>query len=196
MSKRLRDVKESIQSVAPKQVKKHWSLGLIESMKDVDLIYKETERIVTIRDKYPKAKVHYLVLPKDNISSIYKLGKEHVSLIKEFGELYKLIQEEHKDYTLNAGFHAMPSMQRLHMHIISIDMVSPCLKNKIHWNSFTTAFFKPYEDVLEELTKYGCIKKITNDEHKKLMTTPLKCNQCAFIPKNIPQLKEHLLSHI
>ena len=34
-----------------------------------------------------------------------------------------------------------PSMQQLHMHIISEDMNSESLKNKKHWNSFCSEFF-------------------------------------------------------
>ena len=29
----------------------------------------------------------------------------------------------------------------LHMHVISQDFDSPCLKTKKHWNSFTTSYF-------------------------------------------------------
>lgn len=131
-------------SSKPKQTK-HWSLGLLESMKDPECIVKQTKNVVVITDKYPKAKLHYLVLPTDEINSIYKLTKAHIGLLEEFNKLFQEIQSEHKDYELKAGFHAVPSMQRMHMHIISIDMISPCLKTKIHWNSFTTPFFKPYE---------------------------------------------------
>lgn len=131
---------------------KHWSLGLVESMNDPDTIVKETDDTVIIHDKYPKAKIHYLVLPKDNINSIYKLNSSHVSLLEEFGKLYEDIKSELKGHNLRAGFHAVPSMQRLHMHIISTDMVSPCLKTKIHWNSFTTKFFLPYQGKLIEMT--------------------------------------------
>lgn len=38
------------------------------------------------------------------------------------------------------GFHAEPSMRRLHLHVISRDFYSPCLKTKKHWNSFNTPF--------------------------------------------------------
>lgn len=123
---------------------KHWSLGLADAMKDPDAIVRKTKYCVIIKDKYPKAKIHYLVLPQENISSIYVLNKSHLKLLEEFGKLFKEIQEE-VEVTLRAGFHAVPSMQRLHMHIISTDMVSPCLKTKVHWNSFTTDFFKSYE---------------------------------------------------
>ncbi|XP_013146768.1 PREDICTED: aprataxin [Papilio polytes] len=193
MSKRLMSKNSQNELSKPK---KHWSMGLVESMKDADLIYKDSDRIVVIRDKYPKAKIHFLVLPKENITSIYKLTTKDVALLQEFGEILKMIQIEHKNHHLNAGFHAVPSMQRLHMHIISKDMVSPCLKTKVHWNSFTTALFKPYNDVLEELKKYGSIKEVANEEYKTLKSAPLKCNQCSYVPKNIPQLKEHLLTHL
>ncbi|KAJ8716054.1 hypothetical protein PYW08_013339 [Mythimna loreyi] len=173
---------------------KHWSLGLLESMKDPESVVKRTKQTVVIKDKYPKAKIHYLVLPQDDINSIYKLDKSHIKLLEEFGDVFKDIQNE-TDLPLRAGFHAVPSMQRMHMHIISTDMVSPCLKTKVHWNSFTTKHFRPYADVLEELKEKGCIEKMSPELHKSLMSTELQCNQCSYKPKNMPQLKEHLLTH-
>lgn len=128
--------------------KGHWSLGLLESMKDPRAIVKETENIVVIRDKYPKAKTHYLALSRENIDSIYNLNKTHIELLHDFGSIFKAIQKDHMNIELQAGFHAIPSMKRLHMHIISRDMISPCLKTKIHWNSFTTPFFISYDGVL------------------------------------------------
>ena len=38
------------------------------------------------------------------------------------------------------GYHLQPSMNRLHLHTVSKDFISPCLKTKAHWNSFNTAF--------------------------------------------------------
>ncbi|XP_072947332.1 aprataxin [Epargyreus clarus] len=179
-----------------KKNNKHWSLGLIESMNDPKHIYKETDRVVVIKDKYPKAKIHYLMLPRDNIESIHKLNKKHISILKEFGSILQDIIEENKDVTLKAGFHAVPSMQRLHMHIISTDMVSPCLRTKIHWNSFTTDFFIPYEDVLRKIEQNGHIEVMSTDLHKSLLATKLKCNKCSYVPRNMPQLRKHLAKHV
>ncbi len=39
------------------------------------------------------------------------------------------------------GFHAKPSMDHLHLHVLSTDFLSPCLKTKKHWNSFNTEHF-------------------------------------------------------
>lgn len=42
------------------------------------------------------------------------------------------------------GYHAEPSMQQVHLHVISTDFNSPSLKTKKHWNSFNTAYFVPH----------------------------------------------------
>lgn len=120
---------------------KSWTMSLLDTMKDPASIVKKTENAVVIMDKYPKAKLHYLVLPYEDISSITKLSSAHLPLIDEFRKLFKEVRNENPSLHLRAGFHAVPSMYRLHMHVISTDMVSPCLKTKLHWNSFTTANF-------------------------------------------------------
>jgi aprataxin len=50
------------------------------------------------------------------------------------------------------GFHAVPSMDLLHAHIVSQDFDSSWLKTKKHWNSFASEFFLSAEFVLSELT--------------------------------------------
>lgn len=42
---------------------------------------------------------------------------------------------------IRLGYHAIPSLSLLHLHIVSSDLESPALKNKKHWNSFATPFF-------------------------------------------------------
>jgi aprataxin len=46
-------------------------------------------------------------------------------------------------------------MRQLHLHVISQDFNSPSLKNKKHWNSFTSAFFLDSVDVMEEIDQQG-----------------------------------------
>mmetsp|Transcript_29843 Transcript_29843/g.47856 ORF Transcript_29843/g.47856 Transcript_29843/m.47856 type:complete len:254 (+) Transcript_29843:58-819(+) len=53
------------------------------------------------------------------------------------------------------GYHAIPSMKLLHLHVISTDFDSPCMKNRKHWQSFTTdGFFIDSSRLLAALT--GC----------------------------------------
>ena len=44
-----------------------------------------------------------------------------------------------------AGVHAVPSMAHLHIHVISRDRHSPCMKHRKHYNSFATEFMVPLE---------------------------------------------------
>lgn len=46
------------------------------------------------------------------------------------------------------------------MHVISQDFISPSLKNKKHWNSFTTEFFIDVEEIERILEKQGEVKVI------------------------------------
>lgn len=129
---------------------KFWALGLLDSMNDPELQVKSDNQIVIIKDKYPKATFHYLVLPKEDISNLKKLTEKHVQLLEHMEtEGKKLIEtDKHKKNNFKFGYHAEASMHRLHLHIISDDMISPCLKNKKHWNSFTTDFFLDHKGVI------------------------------------------------
>lgn len=50
-----------------------------------------------------------------------------------------------------AGVHTHPSMNHLHVHVLSRDMHSPCMKHKKHYLSFTTSFLVGLENFpLEE----------------------------------------------
>lgn len=52
----------------------NWTRGLLTAMKDPDLMVISNKEIVVIKDKFPKAKHHFLVLPKENISSIFHVS--------------------------------------------------------------------------------------------------------------------------
>ncbi|KAL5280865.1 APTX family protein [Megaselia abdita] len=175
-----------------------WKNGLIQSLKDPSLQVISSDIAVVIKDKYPKAKYHFLVLPKEDISSIFKLTRDHLPVLDELRLLATNVIEVsgEKEKNFKIGFHAIPSMTRLHLHVISKDFISPCLKTKKHWNSFTTKLFIDYDKLYEELEKTGSVKRIESTEAKDLENSPLKCNHCSFEAKTIPSLKDHLLSHL
>lgn len=120
-----------------------WVNGLVKSMTDPELVIKKDDLVTVIKDMYPKAEFHYLILPQEHILSLKEITKEHLYLLKHMDAVAKeLISEErHTSRSFNIGYHAEPSMFRLHLHVISTDMNSPCVKTKRHWNSFTTNFF-------------------------------------------------------
>ncbi|XP_050448242.1 aprataxin [Cataglyphis hispanica] len=187
---------ESDMSKSATSKKGHWSAGLLTSMEDPECMVKEDDKIVVIKDKYPKAQFHYLVLPKENILSIRQVKKNHQDLLMHMHEVARGLVEKHTDHEFIMGYHAMPSMQRLHLHVISTDFCSPCLKTKYHWNSFTTPFFLHSSDVSRQLHEEGEVKNISPQKCKDYLNTQLKCHKCTLQPKNMPALKRHILTHI
>ncbi|XP_011169808.1 aprataxin isoform X2 [Solenopsis invicta] len=174
----------------------HWSAGLLQAIEDPECKIREDDKIVVIKDKYPKAQFHYLVLPKENINSIWHVKIEHQELLTHMHNIACSLAEEQADHEFIMGYHAQPSMQRLHLHVISTDFNSPCLKTKYHWNSFTTPFFLPSSDVCHQLREKGTIKKKEPNKCMEYLNTKLKCHKCSTQPKNMPDLKRHLLTHI
>lgn len=176
----------------------HWSQGLKQALKDPNNIICESKNCSVINDKYPKAKKHFLVIPKIDLSSMTVLNKNHVSLIEEMMEIGEDLQAKEKrnnpKMAFKMGFHAVPSMTRLHMHVISTDFDSICLKNKRHWNSFTTSFFRSASQILSELKANSRIS-IDSGFYKRLLEGALKCHICDEKPKNIPRLKDHIKTH-
>lgn len=165
-------------------------------MEDPELRVKEDHQVVVIKDKYPKAQYHYLVLPKADIPSLSYVKKEHEDLIFHIAHVAEELTKEHKDAEFIMGYHAVPSMQRLHLHVISTDFNSPCLKTKYHWNSFTTPFFVHSTDICNQLRERGALRKIDHQTYAQHLQTPLKCHKCPATPKNMPDLKRHLTTHL
>ncbi|KAJ8966593.1 hypothetical protein NQ314_003445 [Rhamnusium bicolor] len=142
MSKR--KLLEANDDVPKKQkISGHWAMGLLKTMEDPKCIIKSDDLVTVIKDAYPKAEFHYLVLPKEDLSNLNALTKDHVDLLIHMENVGKEIinDDKHKHRKFKIGYHAEASMLRLHLHVISDDMNSACVKTKKHWNSFNTDFF-------------------------------------------------------
>ncbi|RVE76244.1 hypothetical protein OJAV_G00006450 [Oryzias javanicus] len=174
----------------------HWSQGLKTSMQDPKLQVYKDDKVVVIKDKYPKARFHWLVLPWQSIPSLKALRGEHCDLLKHMQKVAeRLIQQcpESSSISFRTGYHAIPSMSHIHLHVISQDFDSPCLKNKKHWNSFTTDYFIDSENVIQMLESDGSIS--VKDGTSELLKLPLRCHMCPKECPTIPALKEHLKRH-
>lgn len=71
------------------------------------------------------------------------------------------------------------------------DFISPKLKHKQHWNSFTTAFFVPVDKVLADLEARGSAA-VNIAQAEALLKLPLRCHWCHAEQKNMPALKLHI----
>ncbi|XP_036117730.1 aprataxin isoform X3 [Molossus molossus] len=174
----------------------HWSQGLKISMEDPKMQVYKDEQVVVIKDKYPKARHHWLVLPWTSISSLKAVTKEHLELLKHMhavGEKVIADVAGSSKLRFRLGYHAIPSMSLLHLHVISQDFDSPCLKNKKHWNSFNTEYFLESQAVIEMVQEAGRVT--VQDGMPELLKLPLRCHECQKLLPSIPQLKEHLRKH-
>ena len=188
-------------------------LSLKDSINDKTLQVYKDDRFVCIRDKYPKARVHLLLIPIGiqllKVQDLIKLPNS-LEFLKEMRQLANKIVEEKfpSDCKSKAiiGFHSIQSMNPLHMHIITNDFKSDCLKNKKHWNSFNTPYFVLLHDLIEHLESdldsgkkdYFSSDKFNLNNTEKLkeyLNTELKCNACKSKVKNMPELKKHLNAH-
>ncbi|KAJ8919697.1 hypothetical protein NQ315_006225 [Exocentrus adspersus] len=196
MSKRKHE--ETAVSTKKPKTSGHWAKGLLQTMKDPEFVVNSDDSVTIIRDAYPKAEFHYLVLPMEDISSLKAVKKEHLSLLEHMeavaNDLIREDKHKHKDFKL--GYHAEASMLRLHLHVISDDMNSACLKTKKHWNSFNTAFFINSTDVVQSLKQNGRVVLPGREQCKKFMEQQLQCHKCDYKPKNMPDLKGHILKHL
>ncbi|XP_060943911.1 aprataxin isoform X1 [Limanda limanda] len=174
----------------------HWSQGLKTSMQDPKMQVYKDDKVVVIRDKYPKARYHWLVLPWQAIPSLKALRDEHCDLVKHMQQVAEQMVQQCPDsssLSFRTGYHVIPSMSHVHLHVISQDFDSPCLKNKKHWNSFTTDYFIESQDVVEMLETNGRVT--VKEGSSELLKLPLRCHVCRKELSTIPALKEHLKSH-
>ncbi|KAM6972702.1 aprataxin [Aplochiton taeniatus] len=175
----------------------HWSQGLKTSMQDPKMQVYKDERVVVIKDKYPKSRYHWLVLPWEAIPNLKALRGEHCDLLKHMQQTAERMVQQNSDASVlrfRFGYHAIPTMSHVHLHVISQDFDSPCLKNKKHWNSFTTDYFMESEKIISMLEKDGRVT--VKGGTSELLKLPLRCHVCHKELSTIPSLKEHLKLHL
>lgn len=112
-----------------------WSAGLsvyvLHPERSAEFIVFRNDTFTVIRDIYPKAKHHFLVLANSLIESVNHLNASHISLVEKMVEVADDITRPHlPTHSFLYGFHAIPSMRYLHMHVISDDFQSDKLKTK------------------------------------------------------------------
>ncbi|KAM1597842.1 hypothetical protein EV1_032613 [Malus domestica] len=162
--------------------------------KHKDAVLEISDDVVVLNDLFPKAKRHVLVVARcEGLDRLSDVHKEHLPLLRTMHEVgLKWVEKFlHDDSSLvfRLGYHSDPSMRQLHLHVISQDFDSTHLKNKKHWNSFNTAFFRDSVDVVEEVSSDG---KAKLKDDGSLLSMELRCHRCRSAHPNIPRLKSHI----
>lgn len=172
-----------------------------------ELVMFANEDVVLIRDKFPKSTVHFLMLLRDSTithshPTTAITEERKASLAPHIDKAKGLVYEQFKDCVpdlqvdrqafidrfVQVGVHSVPSMNNIHIHILSKDFHSTSMKNKKHYNSFTTRFFVPWEQLpLKAIPKKDLMEDQFIKEHD------LICCYCGENMKNrFVELKKHL----
>ena len=192
------------------------NLSLEESMNNKMMeIFKDNE-FICIKDKYPKALFHALIIPISDdhrlllsVAQILALNNclTFLRRIQKFSlKVIDLLPNSINKYNLQLGFHAIQTFKPLHMHIISKDFSTNNLNKKQIWNSFNTSYFIALDDLINHFEKdlnYGQrdyfstdIFQIKNIKYlESLLLSNIACNVCKKEQVNLVILKEHLLTH-
>ena len=87
-----------------------------------------------------------------------------------------------------SGIHAHPSMNHLHIHVLSKDRISECLRHRKHYNSFATPFFVDIEDFPLSATDVR-----RHPGREGYLHSDLKCWRCGKnFGSKFKALKDHL----
>jgi len=164
-----------------------------------EMVYEDAE-CIAIYDAFPKAKFHLLVLPKVFIE-LNDLKKPHLDLLRHLHRvalhLIEGIRAESNSSSASepfrAGYHSVPSIKQLHLHVISADFDSPRLKDKKHWNSFQPPFLLDSADVMLRVETSGGLS-VNRADAEALLKAPLRSHRTKGDFKNMPLLKAHLAS--
>ncbi|KAJ7109319.1 HIT-like domain-containing protein [Mycena epipterygia] len=182
------------------------------------VLFSHSPTSLTIYDAYPKGIFHFLVLPRvqepftvselSNLRQLLSGDKARAKqVITALSEDAKALREEIEEEMLArygfkwgiwTGFHGAPSMDHLHLHVLSDDLCSDRLKNKKHYNSFhpKLGFFLDVDEVLSwfdaEPSYYSAMAKLDTKHYEPMLKEDLACWRCNASMKNIPTLKAHL----
>ncbi|XP_058000148.1 transcription factor bHLH140 isoform X2 [Hevea brasiliensis] len=161
--------------------------------KHKNVLLEISDDVAVLNDLYPKAQKHLLILARcEGLDCLADVQQEHLQLLTTMHDVGLRWAEKflHEDSSMifRLGYHSVPSMRQLHLHVISQDFNSNHLKNKKHWNSFNTAFFRDSVDVIEEIKNHG--KATVKDD--SYLSMELRCHRCRSAHPTIPRLKSHI----
>ena len=167
-------------------------------------LFEEDHLTATLKDGFPKARYHYLIVPKQSekkvkLNSVKDLQTSDIPLLQHMHkiaeDLIARIHRKEPDLKFRFGYHAVPSLNTLHMHVVSQDFASPRMRKQHHWNTFNTEYFIDSSVVLEILQMAGRVE-VNKVYYEELLKLPMKCNQCSRVFEDIGRLKEHLRHHL
>ena len=163
-----------------------------------DRVLFETKHCVVAYDVYPKARVHVLILPRAPLAKPHELAAQHARLLRHMLHLAEWLaprlRDQHPELSpLRCGFHAVPSMRQMHLHMISLDFESPDLKRPRHWIIFNTDYLVPPQQWADMLEQHGRVLVERTAEEAKLKM-PMVCPLTGTALDGMEAVRRHVRS--
>jgi hypothetical protein len=177
---------------------------------DLIVLYCDSQCII-VPDKYPKSRYHILVLARDQrLQGPLDLTTADSVLVQHMKNVGLRWARDHVSSStdlagateFSVGFHSVPSLRQLHLHVLTKDYDSPSLKKKVHYNSFTTPFFLDVDWVLGQLERKLSDSGGSSDnqqyleydaeEKEALLKGDMKCPKCQTVLPRMPDVKAHV----
>ena len=144
----------------------------------LNCVIKYDTEFVFIKDGMPKSSLHYVIMPRKIILTFKDIKVEDMVLIRRMQvRAEQFLDEIGEDKSqFRFGFHAVPTMPQVHMHVISQDFQEDenriLEKEKKHWQTFNTPFFVQPQTLIKLLENKNFAEILKLKEHKK---TDPKC---------------------
>lgn len=155
--------------------------------------------VVIIQDKFPKSFAHYLVLPRDDtISWLHPYQALSDPQIVAFLAPYvdKTVAHVQRELGLadrsrvRTGCHAVPSERRLHVHVISDDLLGSGMETVHRYMVFATEFFVKFGEPPAHANITDELKRQLSENSYK--DTP-RCIHCGkVLDSGYDDLRAHL----
>ena len=88
----------------------------------------EDEKMIVIKDIEPKAKLHYLCIPKTHFALLNQMDEEKAEILKHCFQTIAKIEkqlglEEGYRVIINQGYHGGQTVHHLHIHLLGGEML-------------------------------------------------------------------------
>ena len=158
-------------------------------------VYYRDDDFVVIYDGYRKAAFHLLILAREGslrAQTPSQLCPGDVGVLEKMSALAaRLVLHLRAQAatpalsdvpgvgTFRIGFHGIPSLTPLHLHIISTDFRSPWMKKRHHYNSFSTDFLVGLDPTVAWLRGEAAGPYDDARALKALKQGPMACHRCG-----------------
>ncbi|KNH04571.1 aprataxin [Perkinsela sp. CCAP 1560/4] len=163
------------------------------------LLFQKSGDFIAIYDQFPKSKYHLLVIPRkaeyESIHAFDTSKRDDLRFLIEmirFGDqiIHRTLKRIDPGRVFISGFHSIPSLHPIHLHVMSVDLEGRAMRKKKHYNSFATSFFLESHETLKKLLSGNRVDRI---EHTSvdLQKVPMKCIWCDEGLEDISSWRNH-----